>query len=98
MTPVEVRQQLLGALRLDLVGPAARGCDWRFLCGRSTATAPRRVAHSTKCGYPDQPAGYDCFGHRPEWKQAKAESEKEGVLTADVQSKNMKATDYSPMP
>jgi hypothetical protein len=44
-----------------------------------------------------QKAAWQAFRDDPEWKQAKAESEKEGILASDVQSKNMKATDYSPM-
>ena len=33
----------------------------------------------------------------PEWKKAKAESETNGVLVKEVKSKNLKATDYSPI-
>lgn len=44
-----------------------------------------------------QKAAWQAFRNDPEWKQAKAESEKDGVLARDVQSKNLKATAYSPM-
>jgi len=44
-----------------------------------------------------QKAAWQAFRDDPEWKQAKAVSEKDGVLARDVQSKSMKATDYSPM-
>ena len=37
------------------------------------------------------------FRADPEWIKVKAESEKEGSLTTKVESKNMKATDYSPL-
>ena len=37
------------------------------------------------------------FGNDPEWKKARAESEKDGKLTEKVESVFMAATDYSPM-
>ena len=37
------------------------------------------------------------FRDDPEWKEVKANSEKDGSLTKDVQSKNLKATDYPPI-
>jgi hypothetical protein len=37
------------------------------------------------------------FQADPDWKKAKADSEKDGVLVKEVISKTMKATDYSPM-
>ncbi len=37
------------------------------------------------------------FQADPEWKKAKAESEKDGVLVKHHESKNLQATDYSPM-
>ena len=37
------------------------------------------------------------FKDDPDWKQAKADSEKEGVLVNKVDSTNLKATDYSPL-
>ena len=44
-----------------------------------------------------QKAAWQAFRADPEWQKAKAESEKGGVLAKDVQSKNLKPTDYSPM-
>jgi hypothetical protein len=44
-----------------------------------------------------QKAAWQAFRADPEWVKAKAESEKEGVLAKDVQTKNLKPTDYSPM-
>ncbi len=37
------------------------------------------------------------FRDDPDWKQAKADSEKEGVLVNKVDSTNLKPTDYSPL-
>ena len=37
------------------------------------------------------------FRDDPEWKKAKAESEKDGVLVKKVDSTSLKATDYSPL-
>ena len=37
------------------------------------------------------------FGADPEWKQAKAESEKDGVLVGKVTSVYLDPTDYSPL-
>jgi hypothetical protein len=44
-----------------------------------------------------QKAAWQAFRDDPDWKQAKADSEKEGVLVNKVDSTNLKATDYSPM-
>ena len=44
-----------------------------------------------------QKQAWKAFQNDPEWKQAKADSEKDGVLVKEVQSKNLKATDYSPI-
>jgi hypothetical protein len=48
--------------------------------------------------YPSEEArkkSWDDFVNDPEWKKAKADSEKDGVLVARVESKFMKPTDYS---
>jgi hypothetical protein len=44
-----------------------------------------------------QKKAWAAFSADPEWKEAKAASEKDGVLVKQVISKNLKATDYSPM-
>lgn len=44
-----------------------------------------------------QKAAWQAFRDDPEWKEAKANSEKDGSLTTNVQTKNLKATDYSPI-
>jgi hypothetical protein len=44
-----------------------------------------------------QKAAWQAFKDDPAWKNAKADSEKDGVLVKEVTSKNMKATDYSPI-
>jgi hypothetical protein len=44
-----------------------------------------------------QKQAWSDFQADPEWKKAKADSEKDGVLVNQVQSKNLKATDYSPI-
>jgi hypothetical protein len=44
-----------------------------------------------------QKKAWQAFQDDPEWKKAKADSEKEGVLVNKVDSTNLKATDYSPM-
>jgi hypothetical protein len=44
-----------------------------------------------------QKKAWQAFQDDPEWKKAKADSEKGGVLVKEVISKNMKATDYSPI-
>ena len=44
-----------------------------------------------------QKRAWQAFQDDPEWKKAKAGSEKEGVLVNKVDSTNLKATDYSPM-
>jgi hypothetical protein len=38
---------------------------------------------------------WDAFTNDPDWKKAKADSEKDGVLVAKVESKFMKPADYS---
>jgi hypothetical protein len=48
--------------------------------------------------YPSEEArkkSWDAFVNDPDWKKAKADSEKDGVLVAKVESKFMKPTDYS---
>src|SRR5262245_46455717 len=40
---------------------------------------------------------WDAFASDPEWLTARAESERDGPLTAQVQSIIMKPTDYSPL-
>jgi hypothetical protein len=48
--------------------------------------------------YPSEDArkkSWDAFVNDPDWKKAKAESEKDGVLVAKVDSRFMKPTDYS---
>ena len=40
---------------------------------------------------------WQAFESDPEWKKVKADSEKDGVLVKKVISKNMQATDYSPI-
>jgi hypothetical protein len=40
---------------------------------------------------------WDAFRKDPEWLKAKADSEKNGLLTAKVTSVFMEVTDYSPM-
>ncbi len=44
-----------------------------------------------------QKKAWKAFREDPEWQKAKAESEREGVLAKEVKSKNLTATDYSPM-
>jgi hypothetical protein len=44
-----------------------------------------------------QKKAWAAFRDDPEWVKAKADSEKDGVLVKEVQSKNLKATDYSPI-
>jgi hypothetical protein len=44
-----------------------------------------------------QKKAWQSFRADPEWIKVKAESEKEGSLTTKVESKNMKATDFSPL-
>jgi hypothetical protein len=44
-----------------------------------------------------QKKAWQAFQDDPDWKQAKADSEKEGVLVKKVDSTNLKATDYSPL-
>jgi hypothetical protein len=45
----------------------------------------------------DADAAWEAFRTDPAWIQARADSEKDGILTAGVQSVFMDATDYSPM-
>ncbi|MGO9108710.1 MAG: NIPSNAP family protein [Thermoguttaceae bacterium] len=50
--------------------------------------------------FPDaqtQTKAWQAFRDDPDWKKAKADSEKEGVLVNKVDSTNLKATDYSPL-
>jgi|ERR1043166_466097 hypothetical protein len=42
-------------------------------------------------------ASWDAFQNDPDWKKAKADSEKDGVLVDKVESKFMVPTDYSPI-
>ncbi|NUQ64516.1 MAG: NIPSNAP family protein [Pirellulales bacterium] len=44
-----------------------------------------------------QKQAWQAFRDDPEWKAAKADSEKDGVLVKEIQSKNLTPTDYSPM-
>jgi hypothetical protein len=44
-----------------------------------------------------QKKAWEAFKADPEWQKAKADSEKDGVLVREVQSKNLKGTDYSPI-
>ena len=44
-----------------------------------------------------QKKAWDAFKADPEWIKAKADSEKDGVLVQQHESKNLKATDYSPI-
>jgi hypothetical protein len=43
-----------------------------------------------------QKKAWAAFRDDPEWKKAKADSEREGVLVQEVKSINMKATNYPP--
>ena len=48
--------------------------------------------------YPSEEArkkSWDAFAADPDWKKAKADSEKDGVLVGKVESKFLKPTDYS---
>jgi hypothetical protein len=50
--------------------------------------------------YPSEEArktSWDAFQNDPDWKKAKAESEKDGVLVSKVISQFMVPTDYSPI-
>jgi hypothetical protein len=50
--------------------------------------------------FPDREAAKKAwaeFGADPEWKRAKAESEKDGVLVGKVTSVYLDPTDYSPI-
>jgi hypothetical protein len=44
-----------------------------------------------------QKKAWQAFRDDPDWKKAKADSEKDGVLVKMVDSTNLNATDYSPM-
>ncbi len=44
-----------------------------------------------------QKQAWKAFLDDPQWKKVKAESEKDGVLVKELSSKNLKATDYSPI-
>jgi hypothetical protein len=44
-----------------------------------------------------QKKSWAAFQADPEWKKAKAESEKDGVLVKEFKSITMRATDYSPI-
>jgi sugar phosphate isomerase/epimerase len=44
-----------------------------------------------------QKKSWQAFRDDPAWKEAKADSEKEGVLVNKVDSTNLRATDYSPL-
>jgi hypothetical protein len=44
-----------------------------------------------------QKKAWDAFKADPEWIKAKADSEKDGVLVQKHESKNLKATGYSPI-
>ena len=44
-----------------------------------------------------QKKSWQAFRADPEWIKVKADSEKEGPLTTKVESKSMKAADYSPL-
>jgi len=44
-----------------------------------------------------QKKSWDEFRADPDWKAAKAASESEGPIVKQIQSKNLKATDYSPL-
>lgn len=44
-----------------------------------------------------QKNAWQAFVNDPEWKKARADSEKQGGLVKKVESKNLKAADYSPI-
>ena len=44
-----------------------------------------------------QKKAWDAFRADPEWKKARADSEKDGPLVKGITSQNLKATDYSPL-
>ncbi len=44
-----------------------------------------------------QKKAWAAFQADPEWKKAKAESERDGVLVKEKTEKNLQATDYSPI-
>lgn len=44
-----------------------------------------------------QKQAWQAFRDDPQWKKAKADSEREGVLAKEVTSVNLTPTDYSPM-
>ena len=44
-----------------------------------------------------QKKAWKAFHDDPDWQKAKADSEKDGVLVKKVETKNLTATDYSPI-
>lgn len=44
-----------------------------------------------------QKKAWQAFRDDPDWKKAKADSEKDGVLVKELKSQNLKAADYSPL-
>lgn len=44
-----------------------------------------------------QKQAWKAFGDDPDWKKAKADSEKDGTIVSKVESKNLTPTDYSPL-
>jgi len=42
-------------------------------------------------------ANWQAFGQDPDWQKAKAESEKDGSLVANIESQYLVPTDYSPL-
>lgn len=44
-----------------------------------------------------QKKAWEAFRNDPEWKEAKANSERDGVLVKEIQTRNLKATNYSPI-
>lgn len=44
-----------------------------------------------------QKKAWQAFRNDPEWVQAKTESEKDGPIVSKIESKNLTATDYSPL-
>lgn len=52
------------------------------------------LAHPDRDAYR---ANWQAFQADPEWVQAKAESERDGALTANIVSQLLEPTDYSPL-
>jgi len=44
-----------------------------------------------------QKKAWEAFRKDPEWLRAKSESEKDGPIVSKIESKNLTATDYSPL-